>query len=108
MTTPSKYTSYAIAIPVVGIATVALSMATQFAVIDHGSSGQVTIQSNMKGIGWGIGLGFVITFLGLVIYRFLYMSERAFVWLFAFSWVSFLLANFAIMFSLYQVQLVPK
>jgi hypothetical protein len=108
MTTPSKYSSLAIVIPVLGITTVAASMAANFFVIDHGSSGQITIESNMTGIGWGIGIGLVITFLGLVIYRFLFMSERSFVWLFAFAWVSFLIANLAIMLSLYQVQLAPK
>ena len=101
----SKYNTLSIALPIAGIATVAISMATQFAVIDHGSSGQVTIDSNMTGIGWGIGLGIIITFVGLVLYRFMNMSDRAYVWLFGFAWVGFLLANIAIMFSLYQVQL---
>lgn len=105
MNSGSKFNTYAIALPIAGIATVAISLATQYAVIDHGTSGQVTIQSNMSGIGWGIGTGLLITLVGLVAYRFMNMSERAFLWLFAFSWVSFLFANIAIMFSLYQVQL---
>lgn len=107
-TTLGKYNTLAIAIPIAGIATVAVSMATQFAVIDHGSSGQLTIDSNMAGIGWGIGTGLIITFVGLVLYKFIYSSERTFLWLFAFAWLGFLLANFAIMLSLYQVQLTKS
>ena len=105
MNSGSKFNTYAIALPIAGIATVAISLATQYAVIDHGTSGQVTIESNMSGIGWGIGTGLIITLVGLVLYRTINMSERAFLWLFAFAWFSFLLANIAIMFSLYQVQL---
>ncbi len=105
MNSGSKFNTYAIALPIAGIATVAISLATQYAVIDHGTSGQVTIESNMSSIGWGIGTGLLITFVGLVLYRFMNMSDRAFLWLFAFSWLGFVLANIAIMFSLYQVQL---
>lgn len=105
MNSGSKFNTYAIALPIAGIATVAISLATQYAVIDHGTSGQVTIESNMASIGWGIGTGLLITFVGLVLYRFMNMSDRAFVWLFAFAWLGFVLANIAIMFSLYQVQL---
>ncbi len=102
----TKYTNtLAIALPIAGIATVAISMATAFGTIDHGSSGQLTIQSNMGGIGWGLGTGLVITLVGLVLYRVVHMAERAYLWLFAFAWFSFLVANFAVMLSLYQVQL---
>jgi len=105
MNSGSNFNTYAIALPMAGIATVAMSLATQYAVIDHGTSGQVTIDSNMAGIGWGIGTGLIITLVGLVLYRIINMSERSFLWLFAFAWIGFLFANIAIMFSLYQVQL---
>lgn len=101
----SKYSNLAIYLPITGIVTAAVAMAFQFAVIDHGSSGQLTIESNMNGIGWGIGLGLVITLVGLLLYRTIYSSERAFLWLFGFAWFGFLLGNIAIMLSLYQVQL---
>ena len=101
----SKYSNLAIFVPIAGIVTVAVAMAFQFAVIDHGSSGQLTIDSNMKGIGWAIGTGLIITFVGLLLYRTIFSSERAFIWLFAFAWVGYLLGNIAIILSLYQVQL---
>jgi hypothetical protein len=101
----SKYSAFAIYVPIAGIVAVAVSMAFQFGVIDQGSSGQLTIDSNLAGIGWAIGTGLIITFVGLLLYRTIYSSERAFLWLFGFAWLGYLLGNIAIMLSLYQVQL---
>jgi hypothetical protein len=104
-TNPFAKSSFSVLLSVAGIFTVATALGLQFYNVDHGSSGQLTIDSRMKGVGWVIALGLIITFVGLVLYRTIQSSERAFLWLFAFAWVGYLIANFAVLLSLYQVQL---
>ncbi len=104
-TNPFTKSIFSIGLSVAGIFTVAAAMGLQFYNVDHGSSGQLTIDSRMKGVGWVIGLGLITAFIGLLLFRTIQSSERSFLWLFAFAWVGYLIANIAVLLSLYQVQL---
>ncbi len=101
----SKINIFGTILPVAGILTVAVCLSLQYTVIDHGSSGQLVVDQNMNNIIWPFLTGFIIMFVGLLIYKNANSSSRLYVYLFAFAWLSYLLSNIAIMLSLYQVQL---
>lgn len=91
-----------------GILTVIIGMGLQFAVLNNGPSGDNMIMSNMRNYGATLATGVVCVVIGLVLFKILNESSKAFMWLFVITWISYLFANFAIMFSLQQVNLVKQ
>jgi hypothetical protein len=88
-----------------GILTVIISLVLQFALVNNGPSGHNVIMTNMRSYGASIATGIVCIGIGLVMWLVLYQTSKAYIWLFIITWISFLLANMAVMFSLYQVEL---
>jgi hypothetical protein len=88
-----------------GIIMVTISMGIQFAVVNNGPSGDNMITSNWQGYVAPIITGVIILFVGLVMYKVINQQRDSFLWLFIFSMLSYFLANIAIMYSLYQVNL---
>lgn len=91
-----------------GIITVIIGIGMQLAVINNGPSGDNIIMSNMRTYGATLATGFVCIVIGLVLWRVLTQSSKAFIWLFIITMISYILSNFAIMLSLQQVNLVKQ
>ena len=94
-----------ILLSIAAVLIIGISMSVQFSIIDHGSSGQITIDNSISGTGWAVGLGAILGLVGALLYYFFNTVTRPYLWVFALAFLSFFLANFAIMMSLYQVQL---
>jgi hypothetical protein len=106
--TPSTGNIASILFTVTGVLTVIIGMGLQFAVLNNGPSGDNMIMSNIQAYGATLATGIVCILIGLVLWKLLNQSSRSFMWLFVITWISYLLSNMAIMFSLYQVQLVKQ
>ena len=91
-----------------GIIIVIVGIGMQLAVINNGPSGDNMIMSNMRTYGATLATGFVCIVIGLVLWRVLTQSSKAFMWLFIITMISYILSNFAIMLSLQQVNLVKQ
>jgi hypothetical protein len=81
------------------------SLFTQYLNMNHGTSGQLTVDSNMKTTIWPILLSFLLLIIGGLLYLFFESTQRPFLWLFSFTFLSIILSNFALLMSLYQVQI---
>jgi hypothetical protein len=89
----------------VGLLAVGVSLFVQFLNMNHGTSGQLTVDSNLKTTLWPVVLSFVLLLVGGLLYIFFDTTQRPFLWLFAFTFLSIVLSNFALLMSLYQVQI---
>jgi hypothetical protein len=91
---------------IVGVIAIISQSVTQLLTIDHGTSGQLTIDSNMNETIAIVMTSTIIIILGgfLFIY-FKYASERPFLILFFVCLLSYLLSNIAIVLSLYQIHI---
>jgi hypothetical protein len=96
---------FPIIITLSGVFAVITGMIVQFFVINNGSSGDNIIMGNMRSIGPIIGTSISCLFIGLLLWKSFNQSSKSFLWLFILTMISYFLANMAIMFSLYQVEL---
>jgi hypothetical protein len=94
-----------IIITVAGVLATTIGLGVQFSVLNNGPSGDNMIMNNMRTYGAVIGTSISCVFVGLLMWKLLNQSSKSFLWLFVITWISYLLANMAIMFSLYQVEL---
>lgn len=99
---------FAIGLSVLGVVTTIIGLGLQFAVINNGPSGDNMIAGNMRNYGWTIGAGLTSLLVGVLMWKIINPNSKGFLLLFAMTWISFLMANFALMFSLYQVELKSK
>lgn len=97
--------TWGVILSVAGILTAGISLVIQFFNIDNGSSGQLTVESNMRSTFWPILLSFLLLFVGGMLYLFFDTTQKPYLWLFGMSFGSLFLANFSLMMSLYQVQI---
>ena len=93
------------ALSVLGVVGVIIGLGLQFAVINNGPSGDNIISGNMRNYGWAIITGFLLLFIGVLMWKIINPNSKGFIILFALTWISLLMSNFALMFSLYQVEL---
>jgi hypothetical protein len=95
-----------IILSVAGVIAIIAQSVTQLLTIDHGTSGQLTIDSAMNETIAIVMTSTIIIILGgfLFIY-FKYASERPFLILFFVCLLSYLLSNIAIVLSLYQIHI---
>jgi len=89
-----------------GIITIVISLVLQFLSIDNGSSGQLAIASGLQQSLWPILTACSLMAIGYTLWlTYSTMSEQGkFTALFIFAFISFIISNFAMLFSLYQVQ----
>ena len=93
-----------IVLSVTGILALLASVIVQLTSINHGSSGQLTIDSAMTNTIALILTPTLILILGAALYYYIYSSERPFLVLFVACLFSYILSNIAIILSLYQVR----
>ncbi len=89
----------------IGVIAVIIGLGLQFAVINNGPSGDNIIAGNMRNYGWTIATGFLMLLIGVLMWKVINPNSKGFIILFALTWISLLMSNFALMFSLYQVEL---
>lgn len=97
--------TWGIILSVSGLLTAGISLFVQFSNIDHGTSGQLTVDSNMKTTIWPVLLSFLLLFVGGMLYLYFDTTNKPYLYIFGMSFISLFLANFAILMSLYQVQI---
>jgi len=100
-----KADTWGILVSVLGIVLVIVALSLQFSVLDHGSSNQLTIDAEVKKSVWGVLTGVIIFVLGFVLWVWFSTFKNKYLVVFLLSLVSYAVANTALMFSLYQVQL---
>jgi hypothetical protein len=84
-------------------------MIAQFFVIDHGSSGQLNIDTTLSTGLWATGVGIALGIVGIALGIYLNTTaQRPYIWLFSLAFLSFIVSNFAVFLSLHQVQVSYK
>jgi uncharacterized membrane protein len=99
--------------PAIGITAtlsiVAGLLIAQFFVIDHGSSGQLTIDSTLNSGLWATILAIILGIVGVALGIYLNTTaQRPYIWIFSIAFISFIISNFAVFLSLHQVQVSPR
>lgn len=97
--------NWGVILSIAGVLVAGVSLSVQFSNIDNGSSGQLTVDSNMKTTMWPVLLAFLLLFVGGMLYLFFNTTQKPYLWIFSTSFLSLFLANFAVLMSLYQVQI---
>jgi CDP-diglyceride synthetase len=100
-----KGDTWGIIISVLGMVLISVALGLQFSVLDHGSSNQLTIDAEVNKTIWGVLTGVVLLVFGFVLWIWFSTFKNKYLVLFLFSLFSYIVANTALMFSLYQVQL---
>lgn len=88
-----------------GVLTVLISLLVQFSVIDNGTSNQLTIDTETSKNIWGVLTGIILFVVGYVLWITFSTYKNKYLAIFLLAFSSYILANFAVMLSLYQVQL---
>jgi hypothetical protein len=88
-----------------GVITVVISLLIQFSVIDNGSSNQLTIDAEVSKNIWGVFTGLILFIVGYVLWLTFSGFKHKYLAVFMLAFSSYIVANFAVMLSLYQVQL---
>jgi len=91
----------------VGIIIIVVSMTVQFFVIDHGSSGQVTIDTAMNTGMWAVLTGASLLALGTILWILFKTTEYQYLSVFMLAFSSLFVAEIALLSSLYQVTVTP-
>lgn len=107
-TTSLRPSNIALAFLALGLLGLFITSATNYILIDNGASGQFVIDDKIRNMGIAAGTFLALAIFGWAIYT---MSQRApnqylLLWILAFS--SWIVSNFALLCSLYQVQVVSK
>jgi len=90
-----------------GIITIIIGTTTQFFVIDHGSSGQLTIQNELNKTLWCILIAVVLGIVGYVLWIIYAKDHNRYLQTFLMAFTSLVIGNVALLTSLYQVQVSP-
>ena len=85
-----------------------ISTTIQFYNINHGSSNQITIASEMKTNITCVMTGISLFIVGFILWVMFNETSNKYLAIFFVSFTSFILANMAILFSLYQVHVVQS
>lgn len=108
-TTPTTNTgpsSLGLLLSVFGVLVVAISSFLQFYYLDHGSSNQITIEKEISTNIICVLTGISFFAVGFILWiMFSHMSNK-YLAIFMLAFSSYLLSNIAILFSLYQVNVV--
>ena len=88
-----------------GVITVIISLLVQFSVIDNGSSNQLTVDAEVSKNIWGVFTGIILFIVGYVLWISFSSFKHKYLAVFLLAFSSYIVANFAVMLSLYQVQL---
>lgn len=88
-----------------GVITVIISLLVQFSVIDNGSSNQLTVDAEVSKNIWGVFTGIILFVVGYVLWITFSDFKHKYLATFLLAFSSYIVANFAVMLSLYQVQL---
>jgi len=99
--------NWGIVMAATGIVIVIGSLALQFIVVNHGSSGQVTIDTSMNTSLWAVLTGVSLFALGFVLWILFKTTQYQYLAVFALAFTSFCVAEFALLSSLYQVTVTP-
>jgi hypothetical protein len=102
-----KAESWGLIFTAVGMLTVIISLVLQFFIIDHGSSNQLTIDAEVKKSVWGVLTGIILFVLGFVLWLWFSTWRNKYLPVFLLSFGSYVVANIAVMLSLYQVTVTP-
>jgi hypothetical protein len=94
-----------IGLQVLGVLVVTISLILQFFIIDNGSSGQLTVDNEMKKSLVPILTGATLFIVGYLLWVYFNTFRNKYLPMFALAFSSYFIANFALMSSLYQVQL---
>lgn len=97
--------TWGIILAILGVITVVISLVVQFQVIDNGSSNQLTIDSEVSKNIWGVFTGILLFVIGYVLWISFSSFKHKYLAVFLLAFSSYIVANFAVMLSLYQVQL---
>jgi hypothetical protein len=90
---------------VVGIFILTISFLVQFKILDAGTSSQLAYDATMKNNLASVLLGAILFGISVGVYFYFETIRDKYLGLFILSMVSFALANFALYFSMFQVQL---
>jgi glucan phosphoethanolaminetransferase (alkaline phosphatase superfamily) len=101
----NKQSVWGIVLSGAGIVVAGASLLAQFFNIDNGTSGQLTVDTNMKTTMWPVVLSFVFLLVGGMLYIFFDTTQKPYLWVFGMSFLSLFLANLAVLMSTYQVQI---
>lgn len=91
-----------------GVSTVIAALVIQYFVIDHGSSNQITIDTEVKKSVYSVLTGVVMFIVGFVLWIYFSTAKNRYLYVFLLSFVSYILANIAVMLSLYQVTVIKN
>jgi len=106
ITRTPRYEIWGIGFAVVGILVTTIALIVQYFIIDHGSSGQITAEALVKQNIWGVLTGLVLFAIGYIMWLQVSTSQHKFTYLFLLAFSAFFISNFAVFFSLSQVQVV--
>ena len=96
------------AITILGVLIVTVSTIIQFYNLDHGSSNQITIDAEMNTNVTLVMTGISFFIVGYIIWIFSAEIANKYLAVFLLAFTSFILSNMAILFSLYQVNVVKS
>lgn len=99
---------FGLIIAVIGIVCVTGSTIVNFFLMNHGSSGQIVIDENLKRVLWPALTGVIIMVIGFVLWVSLSVYEHKFSVTFLLAFSSYFISMFALLFSLYQVNLTVQ
>ena len=91
-----------------GVITVISALVIQFFVIDHGSSNQITIDTEVHKSIYAVLTGVVLFILGFVLWIYFSSFSNRYLPLFLLSFLSYIVANTAVVLSLYQVTVIKN
>jgi hypothetical protein len=93
-------------ITILGVLLVTVSTLIQFYNLDHGSSNQITIDAEMNTNVTLVMTGISFFIVGYLFWIFSTEIANKYMAVFLLAFMSFLLSNIAILFSLYQVNVI--
>jgi hypothetical protein len=100
-----KYDNWGIVISCAGILILLISLSIQYSIINHGSSGQIVIDTSLTQSAWIIGSGTLLLLIGVALYLAFNTSDQKYNLIFILAFSSYFISNMAVLFSLYQVNL---
>lgn len=110
-TTPAtvpKGETWGLLVSGLGVATVICALVIQFFVIDHGSSNQITIDTEVHKSIYAVLTGVIMFILGFILWIYFSSFSNRYLPIFLLSFVSYIVANIAVVLSLYQVTVIKN